>query len=114
MPDLRRTNGPRMKYMAKKFSAPGSGGSAAYCAEHGHTLPDSKGKCLRCSAKVRHAITPSDDGSDLVFAANGWRFDPQFPGWLVREAGPHSLEHKPSGNDLINTDSLFALRMEKR
>lgn len=44
-----------MKYEQPSFSVPGSAGSATYCAEHGHTLPDARGKCLRCSAKVRAA-----------------------------------------------------------
>jgi len=39
-------------YERKSFSVPGSGGTAAYCDEHGHTQPDAHGKCLRCSAKV--------------------------------------------------------------
>lgn len=44
-----------MRYRDKSFTVPASAGNAAYCAEHGHTLPDAKGKCLRCAAKVRHA-----------------------------------------------------------
>lgn len=32
----------------KSFTVPASAGSASYCAEHGHTLPDQRGKCLRC------------------------------------------------------------------
>ena len=47
-----------MKYRQKSFSVPGSAGSKATCDQHGHTDPDVRGKCLRCSAKVRFAITP--------------------------------------------------------
>lgn len=44
-----------MKYEQKSFTVPASAGNATYCAEHGHTLPDVRGKCLRCGEKVRTA-----------------------------------------------------------
>jgi hypothetical protein len=46
-----------VKYRQKSFSVPGSAGDKATCTEVGHTDPDIRGKCLRCSAKVRYAIT---------------------------------------------------------
>lgn len=46
-----------MKYQKPSFSVPGSAGSKDTCDRVGHTDPDIKGKCLRCSAKVRYAIT---------------------------------------------------------
>lgn len=39
-----------MKYTQKSFTVPASAGTAAYCAEHGHTMPDVRGKCVRCGA----------------------------------------------------------------
>lgn len=44
-----------MKYTAPSFTVPASAGSAAYCAEHGHTMPDVRGKCVRCGHRVRFA-----------------------------------------------------------
>lgn len=44
-----------MKYQQKSFTVPASAGSREYCLQHGHTLPDVKGRCLRCGSKVRAA-----------------------------------------------------------
>lgn len=49
-----------MKYEAKSFTVPASAGHPAYCAQYGHTLPDAKGKCLRCGAVVRHGVIPQE------------------------------------------------------
>lgn len=38
-----------------------SGDATAYCREHGHTLPDARGKCLRCGAR-----TTTDDYLTLL------------------------------------------------
>lgn len=61
-----------MKYLGKSFSVAGSGGSATYCAEHGHTLPDRHGKCLRCSAKVRFAEVVSEWPLKALDLSNGF------------------------------------------
>lgn len=42
------------RFAEKSFTVPASAGTASYCAAHGHTEPDAKGKCLRCGVKVRH------------------------------------------------------------
>lgn len=39
------------QYEKPSFTVPASAGNAAYCAEHGHTMPDVRGKCVRCGAK---------------------------------------------------------------
>lgn len=59
-----------MKYEQKSFTVPASGGNATYCAEHGHTLPDARGKCLRCAANVRFALNRIPDGG------GGWEGRP--------------------------------------
>ena len=41
-----------MKYLEKSFTVPASAGSRDYCMQHGHTLPDAHGKCLRCASHV--------------------------------------------------------------
>ncbi len=41
-----------MKYLDKSFTVPASAGSKDYCVEHGHTMPDSKGRCLRCGSRT--------------------------------------------------------------
>lgn len=44
-----------MKYaQGKSFTVPASGGSAKTCGEVGHAMPDAKGRCLRCGARVRY------------------------------------------------------------
>lgn len=81
------------KYQQRSFTVPAVGGNVArattYCAEHGHTMPDVRGKCLRCAAKVRHAVlaqvaehrprtaevagsTPAD--SSEYTERSGWRY----------------------------------------
>jgi hypothetical protein len=53
-----------VKYRQKTFSVPASAGTKDTCDQVGHTEPDIRGKCLRCSAKVRYAIT--QQGSEAL------------------------------------------------
>lgn len=41
-----------MKYEQKSFTVPASAGNADYCVEHGHTMPDVKGRCIRCGSRT--------------------------------------------------------------
>lgn len=40
------------RFMEKRFTVPASAGSPDYCMEHGHTMPDAKGRCLRCGSRT--------------------------------------------------------------
>lgn len=71
-----------MKYTQKRFTVPASAGSAAYCAEHGHTMPDVRGKCVRCGdvtsveRYVEHITRVPNDG---------WHPSVQHPGFEERD-----------------------------
>jgi hypothetical protein len=41
-----------VKYQQKSFTVPASAGKPEYCIEHGHTMPDAKGRCLRCGSRT--------------------------------------------------------------
>lgn len=41
-----------MLYKKKSFSVPATNGNATMCDSAGHSMPDTKGKCIRCGEHV--------------------------------------------------------------
>lgn len=55
-----------MLYQKPKFSVPASAGTESLCASVGqHAMRDTKGRCLRCGARV------SERAQALAFAPSG-------------------------------------------
>lgn len=59
------------RFMEKSFTVPASAGSKDYCLEHGHTMPDSKGRCLRCASRTttqayKARLQRDDEGHTLA------------------------------------------------
>lgn len=52
-----------MNYQKKSFTVPASAGKLETCVREGHAMPDTKGRCVRCGAKIRHAVKSEEQSA---------------------------------------------------
>jgi hypothetical protein len=60
-----------MKYQKPSFTVPASAGKKETCEKEGHAFADTKGRCVRCSERIRPDPFASKPQHDLDAMKNG-------------------------------------------
>lgn len=78
-----------MLYKKKSFSVPATTGNATMCDSAGHSMPDTKGKCIRCGEPTG-LMAFAGDGPPQWGAVYENTSKVNVPTWTEAQSGPRS------------------------